>query len=287
MAPAVKDARVIAQAGEAFCAILPQFIVYGKTPAERDEATRAISVALEQCIMSPKTETWANRFHAFLASLPAERDANELRYARATMRGATRLSPLTTATWQGPERHPDPRFCGEDMPLTMMSTPAHEPFRLYLHVGGVGHTLLIGPTGQGKSVLLRAVENAHLARYRGARVLAFDIGRSAYKYAKAINGRHYTLSLGAGPQIAPLTGIDDQEQLNDIFEWVATLIEVWREHPSTIKELDDLTIRVTQHATCFGRGRSPSLRSRAYRTVRRSTQRLRAIGRLSARCDIR
>jgi type IV secretory pathway VirB4 component len=267
----VKDGRVAAQAGEAFCAILPQFVVYENTPEERDKATRAIGVALEQCLMAPKTETWVNRFHSYLASLPGERDANELRYARASMRGATRLSPLTT-TWQGPERHPDPRFRGEDMPLTMMSTSANEPFRVYLHVDGVGHTLVIGPTGKGKSVLLRAIENAHLARYRGARVLSFDIGRSAYKYAKAINGQHYTLSLGNGPQIAPLTGIDDSEQFTEVFEWVATLIEVWRERPSTIKELDDVrsalhtmqSISVSQGRRLSDLGRvvqSPDIRS--------------------------
>jgi type IV secretion system protein TrbE len=240
----VKDARIAAQSGESFCALLPQVIVYADTPTERDEATQAVRVAFEQCGMRPKIETWVNRFHAYLASLPGERDANELRYARASVRGATRLCTLTS-TWHGPEHHPDARFADEDLPLTMMSTPARELFRLLLHVGDVGHTLIIGRTGRGKSVLFRAIENAHLSRYRGARVLSFDIGRSAYKYARAINGHHYTLQLGSGPQVAPLTGLNDPEQFDDLAEWLTTFAEVWRGKASTVKEFEDLRLALT------------------------------------------
>lgn len=242
----VREARVAAQAGEAYCAVLPQIVVYGRTPEERDAATQAVRVELERCGMRPKVESWLNRFPAFLSSLPGERDANEIRYTRATLRGAARLCPLTS-TWHGPEHHPDPRFrdAGEDMPLTMLSTTAREAFRLFFHSGGVGHTLLIGRTGKGKSVTINAIKNAHLARYRNARVLAFDIGYSAYKYARAIDVQHYALELGAGPQIAPLTGIDDPEQFEDLLSWIIALVDIWRGKPCDIKDLDDLRAALT------------------------------------------
>jgi hypothetical protein len=235
----VREARIAAQAGEAFCSVLPQIVVYAQSPQERDEALRAIGVALEQRGIQAKAETQVNRFHAYLASLPGECDANEVRYARASLRGAARLCALTS-TWHGPEHHPDPRFRDEDMPLTMVSTAAREPFRLFLHVGGVGHTLIVGRTGRGKSVLLRALENAHLSRYRGARVVAFDIGRSAYEYAKAIEGHHSTLRLGEGPRIAPLLGLDNPMQFDDLFSWLITFTEVWSGRACNVKELEDM-----------------------------------------------
>jgi type IV secretion system protein VirB4 len=237
----LREARNSVQAGEMYGSVLPQVVVYGESPEERDNATEALRVSLERTFLRPKIETAMNRFLAYLSTLPAECDANELRYARSTLRGAVRLSAIT-GTWHGPERHPDARFKDERVPLIMMSTRAREPFRLVLHVGQVGHTLVIGRTGRGKSVLLRALENAHLARYRGARVLSFDILLSAYKYARAINGRHYTLEMGSGPQIAPLTGLDDPEQFEPILEWLTVFAELWLGRAMAVGEHDDLRL---------------------------------------------
>src|SRR3712207_7287794 len=39
-------------------------------------------------------------------------------------------------------------------PLLYCQTIGNTPFRLNLHFGDVGHTIIIGPTGAGKSVLL-------------------------------------------------------------------------------------------------------------------------------------
>ncbi|MFY9781034.1 MAG: hypothetical protein WAJ85_11060 [Candidatus Baltobacteraceae bacterium] len=256
----LRDARTSLEGGELYGSVLPQVVVYGDSPQERDRATESVRVALEGGLLRPKIEPWSNRFFAFLATLPGECDANELRYARSTLRGAVRLSPIT-GTWHGPERHPDARFKDERVPLIMMSTPAREPFRLVLHVGQVGHTLVIGRSGRGKSVLLRALENAHLARYRGARVMSFDILLSAYKYARAINGRHYTLEPGSGPQIAPLTGLDDPEQFEAILEWLITFAEIWVPQPLSVRELDDLRVglqsvrSIPLHGETMGGGR--------------------------------
>ena len=44
-------------------------------------------------------------------------------------------------------------------------TEGSTPFRFSLHVGDVGHTLIVGPTGAGKSVLL-ALMAMQFRRYR-------------------------------------------------------------------------------------------------------------------------
>ena len=55
---------------------------------------------------------------------------------------------------------------------------------LDLHVGDVGHTLMVGPTGAGKSVLLATLA-LQFRRFIGAQVVIFDKGRSARAAALA------------------------------------------------------------------------------------------------------
>ena len=65
------------------------------------------------------------------------------------------LMPLS-AVWAGPERND--HLNGP--PLIVTRTEGATPFRLVTHVGDVGHTLMVGPTGAGKSVLLGTLDAA-------------------------------------------------------------------------------------------------------------------------------
>ncbi len=62
-----------------------------------------------------------------------------------------------------------------DAPLLYGKTEGSTPFRFSLHVGDVGHTLVVGPTGAGKSVLL-ALMAMQFRRYAGCQIFAFDFG---------------------------------------------------------------------------------------------------------------
>src|SRR5262245_22940423 len=80
------------------------------------------------------------------------------------------MMPLS-AVWAGPE-------CNDHLggpPLLFAKTEGATPFRLSLHVGDVGHTLVIGPTGAGKSVLL-ALMALQFRRYPLSQVFAFPFG---------------------------------------------------------------------------------------------------------------
>src|SRR5262249_56344028 len=65
-------------------------------------------------------------------------------------------------------------------------------FRFSLHVGDVGHTLVVGPTGAGKSVLL-ATMALQFRRYRQSQVFAFDFGGSIRAAALAMGGDWHDL----------------------------------------------------------------------------------------------
>src|SRR3546814_1947374 len=69
------------------------------------------------------------------------------------------------------------------------------PFRFSLHVGDVGHTLVVGPTGAGKSVLL-ALMALQFRRYPGSQVFAFDFGGSIRAAALAMGGDWHDLGGG-------------------------------------------------------------------------------------------
>ena len=57
------------------------------------------------------------------------------------------MMPLS-AIWAGPERNAHL----DGPPLLHATTQGHTPFRLVTHQGDVGHTLIVGQTGAGKSV---------------------------------------------------------------------------------------------------------------------------------------
>ena len=68
-------------------------------------------------------------------------------------------------------------------PLATFETPHHTPFDYHLHVDDVGHTLVLGATGSGKSFLLNFLVT-HAQQYDPLTVV-FDLGHSYRKLAGA------------------------------------------------------------------------------------------------------
>ena len=97
------------------------------------------------------------------------------------------MIPLS-AVWAGPAR--DEHF--KAPPLFFGKTEGSTPFRFSLHVGDVGHTLIVGPTGAGKSVLLSLMA-MQFRRYRNSQFFAFDFGGSIRTAALAMGGDWHDL----------------------------------------------------------------------------------------------
>jgi type IV secretion/conjugal transfer VirB4 family ATPase len=107
--------------------------------------------------------------------------------------------------------------------LIVTRTAGSTPFRLVTHVGDVGHTLVVGPTGAGKSVLL-AMLAMQFPRYPGSRVFAFDKGRSLRAAILGLGGEHYDLGQSEGIAFQPLAHIDRDDERAWAAEWVAGLL---------------------------------------------------------------
>jgi type IV secretion system protein TrbE len=163
-----------------------------------------------------------NSVEAYLGSIPAHGYPNVRRPIMHTLNLAD-LLPIT-AVWSGMDSNPCPFYPQPAPPLLYAATTGSTPFRLSLHVGDVGHTLMIGKTGGGKSTALAFIMAQHL-RYEGAQVFAFDKGYSSYVLCQACGGTYYDIG-GEGADIAfcPLRQIDDPEDQAWATEWITSML---------------------------------------------------------------
>src|SRR5258707_12653653 len=103
------------------------------------------------------------------------------------------MIPLS-AVWAGEARYHHSRA----PPRFLAKTAGSTPFRFSMHVGDVGHTLVVGPPGAGKSVLL-ALMALQFRRYPESQIFAFDFGGSIRPAAIAMGGDWHDLG-GALPR---------------------------------------------------------------------------------------
>jgi len=107
--------------------------------------------------------------------------------------------------------------------LMVTRTAGATPFRLVTHVGDVGHTLIVGPTGAGKSVLTSTLA-LQFRRYPGSRIFIFDKGRSARATILGLGGEHYDLGSDTALSFQPLARIHEETERTWASDWVAGLL---------------------------------------------------------------
>ena len=163
-----------------------------------------------------------NALEAWLGSLPGNPYAN-VRQPPVSTLNLAHIMPVS-AVWAGPDR--DAHF--DAPPLFHARTQGATPFRFSLHVGDVGHEIVIGPTGAGKSVLL-AFMALQFRRYRDAQIFAFDHGGSIRAATLGIGGEWHdlggSLSGNAAPvSLQPLARIDEPDERAWAADWLATIL---------------------------------------------------------------
>jgi type IV secretion system protein VirB4 len=193
-------------------------VVWDEDAALADEKLRLVEKVIQSRDFTCIRETM-NAVDAWFGTLPGHVYAN-VRQAPISTMNLAHMMPVS-AIWAG-----DPRDEHFRAPALLYGkTQGSTPFRLSLHVGDVGHTLVIGPTGAGKSVLL-ALMALQFRRYPGAQVFAFDSGRSMRAAALAMGGNWHDLSANGNMDIhlQPLARIDDLGERGWAADWVATLV---------------------------------------------------------------
>jgi len=193
--------------------------VFDRDRIRVEEKVRAVERIVNGLGFTVKRET-INAVEAWLSSLPGQVYANVRQPIVHTLNLA-HLMPLS-AIWAGPIGN---AHLGGPALLYAKAAGA-TPFRLSTHVGDVGHMMVVGPTGAGKSVLLSLIA-LQFRRYRDAQVYIFDKGLSARAAVLAMGGAHHSLGAGNGvSEIAfqPLARIDAPAERTWALDWVTALV---------------------------------------------------------------
>lgn len=192
--------------------------VWDKNGDEADKKAKLIQRAINSKGFVTKLETLQSS-DAWLGSLPGHVYANVWRPIVNSL-NLVHMLPLS-AIWSGEEKnnHLD------GPPHMITKTGGNTPFRFSTNVGDVGHTLILGPTGNGKSTLL-ALMAVQWLKYTDARVYAFDKGRSLRAATLAVGGDFFELGVAdTGLSFQPLKDIDNENERMWASEWVADIFE--------------------------------------------------------------
>ena len=243
MARDAAGAQAENSAGSVRFGFLTQTIVVAMRDA--DEAfvqARATRNALQDRGFTARIET-VNAMDAFFGSLPGHGSPN-LRRPLVNSANVTSLWPVTSV-WAGLSRIPSQYFAPNSPPLMHVETDGSTPFRMSLHVSDVGHTLVVGATGGGKSTLVGLLV-AQWQRYPAAKVFVFDVGGSHWLLAAASGAQHYDIGVGAergskrrvasdvsvpgveerSVALQPLADVDLLEERIWAAEWLESLLEL-------------------------------------------------------------
>lgn len=210
---ALKDSAQ-ARSASGICTL--SVIVTGLTEGGVDEAARTLVTAVNNAGFTAHVET-ANAFDAWHGTLPGAGNSNARQPVLSTHNFA-HLAPLQSI-WPG-----EPVNRHLNGPALLYATTAQSAtFRVNLHDTDLGHTLVIGPTGAGKSFLNNVFSLAWL-RYPGARIIGVDKDGSSRATTLAAGGHFFDLSDPSRcPGFQPLRQVHQHSVRAWALTWIAQI----------------------------------------------------------------
>ena len=174
-----------------------------------------------------------NLLNAWLASIPGN-GAHNLRRLAVLETNVADLSFLFTLD-RGDAQSPHL----QREALAVFETPHRTPYAFNLHVQDVGHTLVLGATGSGKSFLLNFLIT-HAQKY-APQTVVLDVGHSYRKLATLLGGKYIEVGLRQhGVTINPFTLQPTPEHLHFLHAFVRVLLEGDDEY--RVSDLEDREI---------------------------------------------
>jgi type IV secretion system protein VirB4 len=179
-----------------------------------ENALSMTAVELSNCGMQPVRET-ANMEPSYWGQLPGNSDF--------IVRSST-VNTLNLAGFASMHNYPlgkfDQNHWGEH--VTVLDTTSGTPFYFNFHVRDVGHTLIIGPTGAGKTVLMNFL-CAQAQKFK-PRMFFFDKDRGAEIFIKALYGVYTVIDPSSDCGFNPLQLEDNGENRTFLLEWLKVLV---------------------------------------------------------------
>lgn len=108
--------------------------------------------------------------------------------------------------------------------VTVLNTVSGTPFFFNFHVRDVGHTMIIGPTGSGKTVTMNFL--CAQAQKFNCRMFFFDKDRGAEIFIKAMGGKYTTIDTSKISGFNPLALPETNENKAFLNEWIRSMVSV-------------------------------------------------------------
>ena len=122
----------------------------------------------------------------------------------------------------------DSFFYAKDTPVPLIcSGSGHVPFAVPPYHEGVGHQLIMGMTGAGKSVLLGTMVAATTA-IPDVRIVWLDRQNSSLVLTHALGGTYIELATDARSALCPLQFLDQPNGETFLFDWFTRLFARWQ-----------------------------------------------------------
>jgi len=189
--------------------------VFGETPKKLAENMSVARAALSESGIVAAREDLALEA-AYWSMLPGN-FAWRTRPAALTSRNFGALAPIHTY----PLGQPTGNHWGNA--IALLKTTANSPYFFNFHFGDVGHTLILGPSGGGKTV----IQNFCLsqAEKTGARMAFIDKDRGAEIFVRASGGTYLALKNGQPSGFAPLKALDHSPRNREFLaSWLRQLV---------------------------------------------------------------
>ncbi|MBN1683993.1 MAG: hypothetical protein JW855_00920 [Gammaproteobacteria bacterium] len=130
----------------------------------------------------------------------------------------------TSSVWQGNTYATCPFFPKGSPALLYVRTKGSRTFRFNLHVNDVGHFMVLGPTGTGKSTLLGLI-GCQFRKYAQSRLFIFDKDYSNRGWLLALGGDYFDIY--GGTSLAPLSLLSIYPENTPEFEAEFTFLVTW------------------------------------------------------------
>lgn len=204
------------------------------------DTCKEIAGVIETCQFGARIER-NNTVEAWLGTLPGEIFA-QVRRPPMPSDCAADFLPLS-GVWLGSQVAPNPMYPPASPSLLVARTVGRIPFHANLHVGDVGHTLIFGPTGHGKSALVNTIA-AQALRYPGMRITAFDQKRGMFILGHAAGATHYELGAPGGPKFCPLAHLETEADRAHAEDWIALCFELQTQRPPSPAQRGEIHLAI-------------------------------------------
>lgn len=197
-------------------------ILMGKDAKELEIQASKVKTLLIEMDFKAREEKH-NVEEAFFSSIDGDIVSDQRRSLISTENYANLMQ--LSGFWSGEKYNPSPLYPKRSNPLFIAHCDNFRRFNVNIFDKDLGHFLVVGRAGYGKSTLINKIIASHF-RYENAQVFGLDCKGSMSVLCHAMNGNHYDIGNDKNAVFQPLAEVDTPEGKDFAMDWIETLCNV-------------------------------------------------------------